>query len=199
MGSRSPQSDRACPTSFSSPYDRSSPPNLHTFNPLGRLFPTTRVVPRRSRLQPPFKPNPSRIDSAVDNSHEKKKGLPDLLLMKASALSWHWNVDGWITSLHRTRCYVSSVPHPVALCWIHYLLLSTERRLNKEEVLPHLPPLRFALCPSGPQQTVPMPVAYADPIIGAANVTTALFLDAAVSATAVVFLRATTIESADRG
>ncbi|THU53021.1 hypothetical protein C4D60_Mb10t10050 [Musa balbisiana] len=63
MGSRSPQSDRASspalarPTSFSYPYDRSSPPNPHTFNPLRRFFPTRREVPRRSRLQAPFKPN----------------------------------------------------------------------------------------------------------------------------------------------
>lgn len=104
MGSRSPQSDRASsaalarPTSFSSPYDRSSPPNPHTFNPLRRLFPTRKEVPRRSRLQAPFKPNALRIDSAVENSHEKKKkkGLRDFLLMKASALSGHWFIDGWI-------------------------------------------------------------------------------------------------------
>ncbi|CAL9100763.1 unnamed protein product, partial [Musa textilis] len=59
--------------SFSSPYGRSNPPNPHTFNPLRRLFPTRRAVPRRSRLQAPFKPNPLRIDCAVENSHEKKK------------------------------------------------------------------------------------------------------------------------------
>ncbi|CAL9122097.1 unnamed protein product [Musa acuminata var. zebrina] len=124
MGSRSPQSDRASsaalarPTSFSSPCDRSSPPNPHTFNPLRRLFPTRKEVPRRSRLQAPFKPNALRIDSAVENSHEKKKkkkGLPDFLLMKESALSGHWYIVGWITLLHWTRCYVS--------CLVSFLFL----------------------------------------------------------------------------
>ncbi|CAL9180115.1 unnamed protein product [Musa hybrid cultivar] len=131
MGSRSLQSDRASyaalarPTSFSSPYDRSSPPNPHTFNPLRRLFPTRREVPRRSRLQAPFKPNALRIDSAVENSHEKKKkkkkkkkGLPDLLLMKVSALSGHWYIDGWITLLHWTRCYIPKLKEKLKeLAW----------------------------------------------------------------------------------